>query len=230
MKNYWLYTVNMKTIFLINENGSGVYKITNLLNGRIYIGSAINLRIRRNGHINLLRTNKHDNQFLQNDFNKCSEESFIFEVILETNQKDLLLFFEQSYLDEYYDEQKQCYNILPKAGNMLGRKCSEETKRKIVLSLIGKPAHNKGKKLTDEQKAKLRIAFAKRKKPTLTKEYREKLRSKMMGNSLALGNKYIIPDEIKKRRKKQHMSQSQKEHMSLLVSKRKRNKFGVFYK
>jgi group I intron endonuclease len=129
----------------------GIYKITNLLNGRIYIGSSINIKKRENQHFGKLNKNKHDNQFLQNDYNKCGEDNFKFEIILETDCEELLFDFEQNYLDEYYDKQKQCYNINPiaaKPPSSKGRKHSEETKKKISEG-------NKGKTLSEDHKRKL---------------------------------------------------------------------------
>lgn len=95
---------------------SGIYKIINVLNNRIYIGSSTSLETRKKKHFSLLKRKRHENLFLQNDFNKCGPENFIFEIILETDCEDLLLDFEQNYLDEYWDGQKQCYNINPVAA------------------------------------------------------------------------------------------------------------------
>lgn len=60
---------------------SGIYKITCRPNNKIYIGSAINIRIRWNRHINELKMNKHVNPILQNAYNKYGLNSFIFEII-----------------------------------------------------------------------------------------------------------------------------------------------------
>ena len=113
-----------------NQNMSGVYKILNLLNGRVYIGSTINFRKRYNHHFYFLNANKHRNQFLQNDFNKCGVENFIFE-ILEISDRNEICSREQIWLDQYFDHQKQCYNINPKADSRLGIKLSENTKKTI---------------------------------------------------------------------------------------------------
>lgn len=58
-----------------------VYRITNIKNGRIYIGSTSNFEIRRSEHLAHLRKGKHVNRFLQSDFKIYGEQSFLFEVI-----------------------------------------------------------------------------------------------------------------------------------------------------
>jgi group I intron endonuclease len=125
----------MKTEYKGYANKSGVYQIKNILNERIYIGSAKQFKDRFRDHISSLRKNKHQNKFLQADFNKCGEDNFLFEVmeIVEGEQKERLL-KEQSYLDVYHDNQEQCYNF-DKKTNKTSRssfsKNPEETKQKL---------------------------------------------------------------------------------------------------
>ena len=78
---------------------SGVYKITNKINGRIYIGSAKEFKRRYNQHRIGLIKKKHSNKFLQADFDKCGEDAFVFEVIevVEGPQENRLL-VEQTYI------------------------------------------------------------------------------------------------------------------------------------
>lgn len=60
---------------------SGIYKITNIKNNRIYIGSAKMFKERYRQHFAALKSNKHSNYFLQADYNKCGFDAFIFEII-----------------------------------------------------------------------------------------------------------------------------------------------------
>lgn len=46
-------------------NKSGIYRIINVINNKFYIGSAINLRKRRNTHFEQLNNNKHHSIYLQ---------------------------------------------------------------------------------------------------------------------------------------------------------------------
>jgi len=114
---------------------SGIYKITNKINGRIYIGSAKLFKVRWSQHSSSLRSQKHNNKFLQADFNKCGEEAFVFEVIevTEGKSKEERLLIEEGYIKQHYDSGDMCYNLCSKAISREGypSKNPEETKRKI---------------------------------------------------------------------------------------------------
>jgi len=58
-----------------------VYKITNLKNGRVYIGSTNNFEVRRAEHFGQLRTKKHSNFKLQLDFEINGEDIFVIDVV-----------------------------------------------------------------------------------------------------------------------------------------------------
>lgn len=62
---------------------SCVYKITNALNGKVYIGQTVDYRKRKVGHFSYLRRNAHRNRYLQKSFNKYGESSFKMEIIKE---------------------------------------------------------------------------------------------------------------------------------------------------
>jgi group I intron endonuclease len=111
---------------------SGVYEIRNIFNNEIYIGSSINLLKRKYDHFYLLRKNNHSNKHLQNSFNKYGEDNFKF-TIIKFCKIDKCLELEQFYINEL----NPFYNINPFAGNSMGIKHSEETKKKMSNSLMG---------------------------------------------------------------------------------------------
>ena len=59
---------------------SGIYKITNQVNGKIYIGQSQNVYERRMEHFVALRRGNHPNKEMQRDWNKDSH-GFRFDVI-----------------------------------------------------------------------------------------------------------------------------------------------------
>ena len=112
---------------------SGIYKIENTKTKKIYIGSTINFKIREYNHFKQLKENKHANKNLQNAYNKYGENNFKFEILAKC-PKEYLLKLEQWFLNT----QKPQYNICPIAGNTLGRRFSEETKKKMSLVSKGR--------------------------------------------------------------------------------------------
>ena len=129
----------------------GLYKIKNIVNDKFYIGSSNNLNRRKYEHFNSLKTNKHRNPHLQNSFNKYGKENFVFEIVEECDEEDLLL-REQMYIDwAVKNDWENCYNICKNADKppgMKGKKHKEETKKK--MSEV-----KKGKKHKEETKKKM---------------------------------------------------------------------------
>lgn len=116
---------------------SGVYKILNKINGKAYYGSAARFRQRWAVHRSWLNKNKHANRHLQAAWNQYGESNFDF-IIEIICSKEECLEFEQIYLDENWDNNDRCYNILSVAGSGLGLRHTEETKFKKSKSLTGR--------------------------------------------------------------------------------------------
>jgi group I intron endonuclease len=95
---------------------SGIYRIINSANGKIYIGSSIDLDRRRKQHFVELLKDEHCNSHLQNAYNKYGKENFTFEILEiitdQDNIKQVLLDREQFYIDTLNPE----YNICKIAG------------------------------------------------------------------------------------------------------------------
>jgi len=161
----------------VNFNGlankSGVYKIVNVLDGKIYIGSAKNFKKRAYQHRSSLRNNKHQNKYLQRAFNKHGADAFLFEVIeVVLGSKEKRVLAEQKHLDKYIVEDKwsQCYNLDKKAINGGGFQkysnnepwnkgktgiYSKETLQKISAALTGKKNPGWGIPRSEKTKAKI---------------------------------------------------------------------------
>lgn len=117
----------------------GVYRIRNLIDNKIYIGSTscTGFKKRWKQHLYLLRINEHNNKHLQNAFNRDKEENFVFEGWLICDPENCLL-YEQIYLDGYKSYLRENgYNLSPTAGSTKGIPCPEEKKKKISFSLLG---------------------------------------------------------------------------------------------
>lgn len=115
-------------------NESGIYAIRNCIDQRIYIGSAIQFRKRRDKHFNELKKNKHHSNKLQRFVNKYGIESITFH-ILEFVSSNKLYEVEQQYLDNYQPFFNTSLNAI---SFRLGKKNTEEHRRKISIAQTGK--------------------------------------------------------------------------------------------
>lgn len=79
---------------------TGIYKITNITNNKVYIGSSINISSREYKHFWMLDRGTHDNPHLQNSFNKYGPNNFNFE-ILELCDESSLIEKENHYISSH---------------------------------------------------------------------------------------------------------------------------------
>jgi len=140
-----------------SANLSGIYAIHCVINGKMYIGSAVNFRKRWNAHRNDLDANRHHSGRLQNAWNKYGKDAFSFRVLEFVANKEDLIGIEQLYLDQFRTFKKETgYNISPTAGSQLGVSCTPGTKAKLSIA-------RSGTKATAETRARMSAAQAKRK-------------------------------------------------------------------
>lgn len=128
------------------ETKNIIYSITNSINGKKYVGSALSFNKRKKDHLNRLKNGKHHSKKLQNAYNKYGENVFEFNVLEVVEDVNQLIQTEQKWIDNL----KPDYNMTLIAGlnSHLGMKRSDETKKKISEAL-------KGKTLTEEHKQKI---------------------------------------------------------------------------
>lgn len=147
--------LNRKVVSIINiYKDIGIYRITNKLNGKSYIGkTGMNFGDRWDSHRSLLNYNKHDNPYLQAAWNKYGEDAFEFVVVEIVDSADVLNELEIRYIKEY-KETGMSYNIHDggDGGWNLGQHLSDETKRKIGEK---NRVNMTGRKLSSETKAKM---------------------------------------------------------------------------
>lgn len=101
------------------DNNCGIYKIENIKNNKVYIGSSNNIKERWKRHIKDLKNDNHHSFHLQKAWNKYGEENFKFEIIEKCKKEDLLD-KEQYYMDLYNSYNKKYgYNISMSAKRAL---------------------------------------------------------------------------------------------------------------
>ncbi len=145
---------------------AGIYQILNTVNGKIYVGSSVNLQKRYMSHLCELNKNNHSNKHLQRAWNKYKEHNFDFEILQLVKNPKSLIECEQFWIDKTNCvNQKYGYNSSPTAGNTLGVKFSEETKKTMSVKRKGRKLSKKhiqqiiksntGRKHTEETKKKM---------------------------------------------------------------------------
>lgn len=142
----------------------GIYQIKNLVTGKSYVGSAVNISRRWSLHKHQLRRGVHHSKKLQRAWNKHSQAAFSFEVLEIVAEVSELVACEQAWIDK-----TNCvvdgYNVKPTAGSSLGFVFSEESRKKMSAIQVGRPrslesranqsASTKGKPKSPEHRAKL---------------------------------------------------------------------------
>lgn len=92
------------------NNKIGIYKITNLVNNKCYIGSTSDLNRRSIHHRSYLKKGINHSVKLQNAFNKYGEENFKIEVVKLIDDISLVREFEEFYIN-FFDSINNGYNI-----------------------------------------------------------------------------------------------------------------------
>ena len=162
---------------------SGIYEIVNTVNGKRYVGSALNFRQRWHGHRSRLNQGRHHSRHLQASWDKYGEAAFAFRII-ERCGRDTLLEREQHHIDQGCE-----YNVSRTAGSPLGVKHSVEARKRMSEARAGIPKSDQHRlamsecrrgKPRPEVSASIRADWAKRKAegyrhPPLSAEQRIKM-------------------------------------------------------
>lgn len=168
---------------------AGIYSITNNVDGKVYIGQSQDVDKRCRYHFIILRNGNHINKHLQNAYNKYGENSFTFDIIEECCVDSL------DEREIFYIEKLKAfnngYNMTIGGGGRRGYQLSDESKEKIRQALYGNKAFlgrkhsdetkkkisiaNKGHEVSEKQRLQISESQKGRKRPPITEEHRRKL-------------------------------------------------------
>lgn len=204
----------MKRKYNGHSKKGGVYKITNLVTGMFYVGSAKCFQVRASQHLTKLRQNKHSNKHLQHAFNKHGKDEFLFEVVeVVIGDKGERFVVEQQWIDQFIKNGvwDQTYNFKKKAEQK-ERECysrtPEETKK--ILSAkskaMWKDLATRKKILKRKNEAVKTPEYKKALKEGLEKawddEARRKKTSKRLKDEHEAGSREHVIEILKKNQKK----------------------------
>lgn len=156
-----------------------IYKITNILDNKTYIGSSLKgLSSRKHRHLWEMKKNIHHNHHLQREYNKHGESIFKFEEIDKVDDTSQLTDRENHWIRMNNPD----YNIMRDVKSHIGVKRTEETCKKISdgvkdhLNNLNKSRI--GKKYTEEHRQNISESLTGRK---LSKEHIQKMSDSLKG-------------------------------------------------
>lgn len=161
----------------------GIYKIIHKESGKYYIGSTVSFRKRWISHRYKLNNNFHENDHLQNAWNKYGSREFEFLVVEYVDNKNDLLTLEQFYLDkiksDFENKIDSHYNQRYDAFKL---KMTEEMKEKIGNANRGRKHTNVAKsKMSFSRKGEKHWGYGK----TRSKETKELISKKLKGRKMS---------------------------------------------
>lgn len=191
---------------------AGVYKLTCINNGKIYIGKSYNIQQRLNRHKRDAEKIKNMGLF-QRAIAKHGWDSFNIEIleILEDFDKStdgpILLEKEASYIRLYDSNNKKFgYNICEYSTDRTGHKCSDETRKKMSISRLGY-------RCSEETKEKMR-----------NRVYSDETRDKMRQRKLGVPQTEEHKEKIKHSNMGKVMSEESKQKLSLSTKGKSKSK------
>lgn len=115
---------------MAREKIRGIYCIENLINHKKYIGQSKDVFKRISNHKNLLKNQKHHNEYLQRAWNKYGEENFAFNLLQRCEETDIDN-LERHYISLYNTtNDENGYNL--ESGGNAGKKHSIKTIKKLL--------------------------------------------------------------------------------------------------
>jgi len=151
-----------------------IYKITNQLDGKIYIGQTIQSFKRRIQHHYASK----DDMILHRAIRKYGKENFVAEEICSVVNKDDLNFLEKYFIQIFDSLASNGYNVALGGVNvMLGRNHSDETKQKMSESRKGREKNGNNIICNETGEIFISVSIAARK----TGIYRKKIERQLTG-------------------------------------------------
>lgn len=112
---------DMKREYKERKKPAGIFQVKNIANGKVLLGSSLNLEGPLNGHKFMLIIGRHRNEALQKEWNEYGVDKFIFEILEVVkvkddpnfNLNDELTLLEQIWLEKLQPFGERGYNPDP---------------------------------------------------------------------------------------------------------------------
>jgi group I intron endonuclease len=200
-----------------------VYKITNKINNKIYIGKANDPEVRWKKHLYTAKygEKKYGFQYIHAAIKKYGVENFIFEIIGSYPSEDDAFNAEMHYIAELKSKNRNFgYNLTDGGEGPSGRVQSEEEKKKRAESIIsgnyrGDRSKHFGKKHTEEHKKNISEG---NKGKILSPEIRQHISESKMGNKNGMYGRPQSFENRKERGIKVSETKSKKDNSNKPVS------------
>lgn len=170
-----------------------VYVLRNTVNNKIYIGQTW-----RPLHIRWRSGTGYDSCcHLDRAIKAYGKNNFYYQVLITAHTQESADYWESYFIEKYKSNDFDLgYNL--RQGGSSG-KHSMETRKKLSIAHKGRPSHNKGKPMSDEQKNKISLANTGKIKSA---ETRAKMAEINKGNKNCVGRRYS--QETKDKMSKSH--------------------------
>lgn len=137
----------------------GIYFIQNKVNGKVYVGSATDIKARWREHRFMLRHGTHHSKHLQNAFDKYGSNNIVFSVREIVTDDSQLIAREQFWINHHRSfDPESGYNVLLLAGSSLGYRHRPEVIQKLKMArvkYVGNRHPMYGRKHSDESKRRI---------------------------------------------------------------------------
>jgi group I intron endonuclease len=161
---------------------TGIYCIENVLDGKKYIGQAVNIDQRLKTHFDDLAHNCHDNPYLQNAYNKYGKDNFVSSIIMLCNSS--VLSNEEIYCIATIGTKYPTGYNLTDGGDGL-KNPTPEVRKKMADKKLG-TSFATGHTVTKEHRE---IVSRSNREREVTEDTRAKMRDAKIGNQSAVGSK-----------------------------------------
>lgn len=112
----------LKREYKEREKNAGIFQVKNIVNGKVLLGSSLNLDGPLNAHRFMLEIGTHRNKVLQQEWNEYGSDKFVFEIleVVEVknepsfNLNDELTLLEEIWLEKLKPFGEQGYNTSTK--------------------------------------------------------------------------------------------------------------------